>query len=127
MGGVCWTKVWRVTCWEILGLYKNGWKYHLFPSLPLCYTIPLIIHYLNNLLVMRSSTDSPPFEQYSNGMVANRPVLGIDTDRVLAEENLPHPSLQVGSTLEMGFVKDVVYGHDIKLVALNMEVETLRH
>jgi len=98
----------------------------LFPSLPLRYTIPLIIHYLDDLLVMRSSSYSPPFEQHSDGMVADRPVLGIDTDRVLAEENLPRPSLLVGSTPEMGFVKDVVYGHDLKLVALNLEVETLR-
>jgi hypothetical protein len=59
---------------------------------------------------MRSPSYSPPFSQRVNGMVAERPILSVDTDRILAEENLPRPTLLHGSTPEMGFVKEMVHG-----------------
>src|SRR5579864_8401378 len=77
--------------------------------------------------IMCSSDASPPFEQYEDGMVAERPILEVNTSRLLIEENLPCPTLQEGSTPEMGFVKEVVLGHEQKLVLLQIEVRALHH
>src|SRR5579864_6552679 len=82
--------------------------------------------YLNNT-IMRSSNASPPFEQYEDGMVAKRPILEVNTSRLLIEENLPRPTLQEGSTPEMGFVREVVLGHEQKLVLLQIELRALHH
>src|SRR5579864_6199783 len=77
--------------------------------------------------IMCSSDASPPFEQYEDGMIAERPILEVNTSRLLIEENLPCPTLQEGSTLEMSFVKEVVLGHEQKLVLLQIEVRALHH
>src|SRR5579864_9118447 len=82
--------------------------------------------YLNDT-IMRSSDASPPFKQYEDSMVAKRPILEVNTSRLLIEENLPRPTLQEGSTPEMGFIKEVVLGHKQKLVLLQIEVRALHH
>src|SRR5579864_6387760 len=89
-------------------------------------TLPSFTIYLDDI-IMRSSSASPPFEQYEDGMVAERPILEVNTSRLLIEENLPRPTLQEGSTPEMGFVKEVVLGHEQKLVLLQIEVRALHH
>src|SRR5579864_2641858 len=64
---------------------------------------------------MRSSSGSPPFSQFTNGMVAERPLLQIPTARLLAEENHPFPTLVQGSTPEISFVKEIVRINDQRL------------
>jgi hypothetical protein len=49
-------------------------------------------------------------------MVADRPILDIPVARILAEENLPNPTLFEGSTPEISFMKEMLLIHDRRLV-----------
>src|SRR5579864_2590727 len=94
-------------------------------NLPSSYTIYFITHYLDDILIMRSSSCSPPFAQYENGMVGEAPLLNSNMPRVLREENIPRPTLLEGSTPEMSFMKEYVHGLEQRLV--DLQAHLVRH
>jgi len=94
-------------------------------NLPSSYTIYLITHYLDDIFIMRSSSCSPPFAQYEDGMVGEAPLLNSNMPRVLREENIPRPTLLEGSTPEMSFVKEYVHGLEQRLV--DLQARLVRH
>ena len=77
------------------GIYSGKGVWVVSPIPLFSSTLSSFTIYLDNI-IMRSSDASPPFKQYEDGMVAECPILEVNTSRLLIEENIPRPTLQEG-------------------------------